>query len=93
MKQYDIVICGGGVIGASVAYHLSRERDLSIAVVDYKYPGNASRASAGGLWAMGESTGLGCGVILFKTLSKQMQESGEDRSSEIKPHIMPKPFF
>ncbi|SIO36167.1 FAD-binding oxidoreductase [Salinivibrio sp. ES.052] len=93
MKQYDIVICGGGVIGASVAYHLSRERDLSIAVVDYKYPGNASRASAGGLWAMGESTGLGCGVILFKTLSKQMQESGEDRSPEIKPHIMPKPFF
>lgn len=93
MKAYDIVICGGGVIGASVAYFLSRQKDLKIAVVDYKYPGNASRASAGGLWAMGESTGLGCGVILFKTLSKQMRESGCMDAPEMKPHIMPKAFF
>lgn len=93
MKAYDIVICGGGVIGASVAYFLSRQKDLKIAVVDYKYPGNASRASAGGLWAMGESTGLGCGVILFKTLSKQMRESGCEDAPEMKPHIMPKAFF
>ena len=93
MKTYDVVICGGGVIGASVAYFLSREKDLNIALVDYKYPGNASRASAGGLWAMGESTGLGCGVILFKTLSKQMQESGSDIAPKMQPHIMPKPFF
>lgn len=93
MKAYDIVICGGGVIGASVAYFLSRQKDLKIAVVDYKYPGNASRASAGGLWAMGESTGLGCGVILFKTLSKQMRESGCSDAPEMKPHIMPKAFF
>ena len=48
MKAYDVVICGGGVIGASIAYFLSRQKDLKIAVVDFKYPGNASRASAGG---------------------------------------------
>jgi glycine/D-amino acid oxidase-like deaminating enzyme len=93
MKNYDIVICGGGVIGASVAYHLSRDKDLAIAVVDYKKIGNASRASAGGLWAMGESTGLGCGVILFKTLSKQLQEQGHSESAEMTPHIMPDDFF
>lgn len=93
MKAYDVVICGGGVIGASIAYFLSRQKDLKIAVVDFKYPGNASRASAGGLWAMGESTGLGCGVILFKTLSKQMQESGANEAPEMNPHIMPEPFF
>lgn len=93
MKNYDVVICGGGVIGGSIAYHLSRQKDLKIALIDYKNTGNASRASAGGLWAMGESTGLGCGVILFKTLSKQMQESGQTDAPEMKPHIMPKPFF
>ncbi|UTM56225.1 FAD-dependent oxidoreductase [Photobacterium sp. CCB-ST2H9] len=94
MSQYDVVICGGGVIGGSVAYALSRNKDLKIALVDYKNPGNASRASAGGLWAMGESTGLGCGVILFKTLSKQLQEGADVSQAEgMKPHIMPKPFF
>lgn len=93
MKVYDVVICGGGVIGASIAYFLSRQRDLKIAVVDFKQAGNASRASAGGLWAMGESTGLGCGVILFKTLSKQVQELGRDSIPKMTPHIMPKSFF
>ena len=42
---------------------------------------------------MGESTGLGCGVILFKTLSKQMQESGSIDASAMNPHIMPESFF
>lgn len=49
MKHYDVVICGGGVIGSAVAFALSRNRDLNIALVDIKKPGNASRASAGGL--------------------------------------------
>ncbi len=93
MRTYDVVICGGGVIGAAVAYYLSRQKDLNIALVDYKYPGNASRASAGGLWAMGESTGLGCGVILFKTLSKQMRETGQTDIPHMKPHVMPESFF
>ncbi|WP_051288286.1 NAD(P)/FAD-dependent oxidoreductase [Photobacterium halotolerans] len=94
MKHYDVVICGGGVIGGAVAFALSRNRDLNIALVDFKKPGNASRASAGGLWAMGESTGLGCGVILFKTLSKQLRQGADvSDASAMKPHIMPKPFF
>lgn len=93
MKTFDVVICGGGVIGSSIAYFLSKNKDLKIALVDFKHPGNASRASAGGLWPMGESTGLGCGVILFKTLSKQMQESGSGVTPQMSPHIMPKPFF
>lgn len=93
MKAYDVVICGGGVIGSSIAYFLSRQKDLNIAVVDFKYPGNASRASAGGLWPMGESTGLGCGVILFKTLAKQIKELGSSEESGLTPHIMPEPFF
>ncbi len=93
MKHYDVVIAGGGVIGAACAYYLSRERDLSIALVDYKKPGNASRASAGGLWAIGESVGLGCGVIFFKTLSKQISEAkGEDLPPQ-RPHQLPDFFF
>ncbi|VEB41952.1 2-octaprenyl-3-methyl-6-methoxy-1,4-benzoquinol hydroxylase [Chromobacterium violaceum] len=37
-KQYDIVIAGGGVIGASCAYQLSKRRDLKIALIDSKRP-------------------------------------------------------
>lgn len=38
-------------------------QNLKVALIDAKRPGNATRASAGGLWAIGESVGLGCGVI------------------------------
>ena len=75
-RQYDIVIAGGGVIGASCAYQLSKRKDLKIALIDAKRPGNASRASAGGLWAIGESVGLGCGVIFFRmTSAKNKREA------------------
>lgn len=93
MKNHDIVIAGGGVIGAACAYYLSREKDLSIALVDFKKPGNASRASAGGLWAIGESVGLGCGVIFFKTLSKRRSESRGGDIAPMRPHQLPAFFF
>jgi len=90
----DVVIVGGGVIGASIAYQLSRDTNLSITLIDQKRPGNASRASAGGLWAIGESVGLGCGVIFFKTMSKRMELSNDSSLAEdIKPHQLPRFFF
>lgn len=92
-KSYDVVIAGGGVIGAAIAYFLGRDGDLSVAMVDLKKPGNASRASAGGLWPIGESVGLGCGVIFFKTLSKRRAESKTcEDSAPLRPHQLP-PFF
>lgn len=93
MKNYDIVIAGGGVIGAACAYYLSKDKDLRIALIDFKRPGNASRASAGGLWAIGESVGLGCGVIFFKTLSKMMSESKGENLPPLRPHQLPDHFF
>ncbi len=92
-KKYDVVIAGGGVIGAACAYYLSRQKDLSVAMVDFKKPGNASRASAGGLWAIGESVGLGCGVIFFKTLSKLQSEAKGAEIPTMRPHILPECFF
>nr|WP_314263675.1 cyanide-forming glycine dehydrogenase subunit HcnC [uncultured Moellerella sp.] len=101
-KNYDVVIAGGGVIGASCAYQLSKERDLKIALIDAKRPGNASRASAGGLWAIGESVGLGCGVIFFRmqsTLAAAASSlSNNAANNAIKvdaahPHILPESFF
>ncbi|MFC0399369.1 cyanide-forming glycine dehydrogenase subunit HcnC [Paraburkholderia rhizosphaerae] len=93
-RQYDVVVAGGGVIGASCAYHLSRRRDLNIALIDAKRPGNASRASAGGLWAIGESVGLGCGVIFSRMLSSQTTRDAEPAAvaSKAVPHVLPEPF-
>ncbi|KUM01652.1 cyanide-forming glycine dehydrogenase subunit HcnC [Chromobacterium subtsugae] len=95
-KQYDIVIAGGGVIGASCAYQLSKRGNLKIALIDAKRPGNASRASAGGLWAIGESVGLGCGVIFFRMTSAKRKREAAGAAVNVSagaPHILPKSFF
>ena len=96
IKTYDVVIAGGGVIGASCAYHLSRRKDLKIALIDCKRPGNASRASAGGLWAIGESVGLGCGVIFFRMMSAERKREAQGSAVIVDattPHILPECFF
>jgi sarcosine oxidase subunit beta len=40
-SAYDAIIIGGGIIGLSTAYHLSRS-DLSVLVLDKEYPGSGS---------------------------------------------------
>ena len=63
----DVVVIGGGVIGCAVAYYAAK-RGLRTTLVDQPKRGRATSASAGGLWPLGESIGLGCGVIFFKAL-------------------------
>lgn len=55
-RSYDVAIVGGGVMGSSIAYHLSKlaldaEKKLSIAVIekDKKYVNASAMLSAGGL--------------------------------------------
>ncbi|MEI4522270.1 cyanide-forming glycine dehydrogenase subunit HcnC, partial [Pseudomonas sp. CCNWLW23] len=95
-KFYDVVIAGGGVIGASCAYQLSKRKDLKVALIDAKRPGNATRASAGGLWAIGESVGLGCGVIFFRMMSANRKRDTQGAAVAVDastPHILPQSFF
>ena len=95
-KTYDIVIAGAGVIGASCAYQLSKRGNLRIALIDDKRPGNATRASAGGLWAIGESVGLGCGVIFFRMMSSRSKREANGAAVVVDsstPHILPQCFF
>jgi len=58
----DVVVVGGGALGSCVAYALAR-RGVGVTLLDASTPGRATSASAGGLWPLGESLGLGCGVI------------------------------
>lgn len=95
-RTYDIVIAGGGVIGASCAYQLSKRGNVRIALIDAKRPGNATRASAGGLWAIGESVGLGCGVIFFRMKSSRAKYKAQGAAVAVDastPHILPQCFF
>ncbi len=62
-----MVVVGGGVIGCAVAYYTAK-RGLRVTLIDLPKRGRATSASAGGLWPLGESVGLGCGVIFSKTL-------------------------
>lgn len=64
-RSSNIVVVGGGVIGCAVAYYVAK-KGLGVTLIDQPKRGRASSASAGGLWPLGESTGLGCGVIFYK---------------------------
>lgn len=63
----DVVVVGGGVVGCAAAYYTAK-RGMRVTLVDMPKRGRATSASAGGLWPLGESAGLGCGVIFYKTL-------------------------
>lgn len=64
-RSGDVVVVGGGVIGCAVAYYAAK-RGLHVTLIDQPKRGRATSASAGGLWPLGESIGLGCGVIFHK---------------------------
>jgi hydrogen cyanide synthase HcnC len=66
-RHPDVVVIGGGVIGCAVAYYAAK-RGLHVTLIDQPKRGRATSASAGGLWPLGESVGLGCGVIFYKAM-------------------------
>lgn len=49
-KEHDVVICGGGIIGASIAYHLT-QRGVQPLVVERSEVGAAASGKAGGFLA------------------------------------------
>lgn len=61
-RASDVVVIGGGAAGAAVAWALAKA-GVATTLLDASTPGRATSASAGGLWPLGESLGLGCGVI------------------------------
>lgn len=67
-RSSDVVVVGGGVIGCAVAYYVAK-RGLKVTLIDRPKRGRATSASAGGLWPLGESVGLGCGVIFYKAMA------------------------
>jgi len=77
--QYDVVVIGGGVFGSAVTYELAK-RSVSVLLVDKQLPGRATSASAGGLWPVGESIGLGCGVIYHAN-------EGGEQANQLPPQL------
>ena len=81
-----VVVIGGGAIGCAVTYALSR-RGCQVTLLDKAMPGRATAASAGGLWAVGESIGLGCGVIYHATQTQDADDSSTG------PEPLPRAFM
>lgn len=46
-NRHDIIIVGGGIIGASIARHLSKFYQRDVAVIDAGHPGKATLAAVG----------------------------------------------
>jgi hydrogen cyanide synthase HcnC len=83
-----MVIVGGGVIGCAVAFYAAK-RGLRVTLIDQPKRGRATSASAGGLWPVGESVGLGCGVIFHRTLAANSRLSEDSQA----PRLLPACFF
>src|SRR5438105_237466 len=84
----DVVVIGGGIIGCAVAYYAAK-RGLSVTLLDQAKRGRATSASAGGLWPIGESVGLGCGVIFHKTQASRSTSANQSEG----PPALPRAFF
>lgn len=87
-RPADVVVVGGGVVGCAVAYYVART-GLSVTLIDQPRRGRATSASAGGLWPLGESVGLGCGVIFYKA---QVAKGGVDDDGH-GPAQLPRSFL
>lgn len=88
IRSPDVVVVGGGVIGCAVAYY-GAKCGLRVTLVDQPKRGRATSASAGGLWPLGESIGLGCGVIFYKSQLAQ----GISPSESHGPGALPRSFL
>ena len=92
-RTRDVVVIGGGAIGSCVAFLLAR-RGASVTLLDASTPGRATSASAGGLWPLGESLGLGCGVIFHATKGGSTNGSnGTHGDSSPGPEPLPRRFM
>ena len=49
MKPWDHVIIGGGIMGASLAYHLSRRGNDRILLIEKSFPGAGSTGKSGAI--------------------------------------------
>src|SRR3989344_5786930 len=49
-QKFDIAIIGAGLIGSSLAYHLTRQKSMTIALLDIDFEGkySSSELNAGG---------------------------------------------
>ena len=52
-QKFDIAIIGAGLIGSSLAYHLTRRKSMSVALLDIDFEGkySSSELNAGGVRA------------------------------------------
>ena len=96
MREVDVAVIGGGIIGSAVAYFAAK-RGLRVALVDQPRRGRATSASAGGLWPIGESVGLGCGVIFHKAQAANGGTNGHGNGhapgAATFPGALPRCFF
>lgn len=84
----DVIVVGGGVIGCAVTYELAK-RSVNVWLMDKSLPGRATSASAGGLWPVGESVGLGCGVIFH---ASQTASNSQNSETSAYPESLPDTF-
>ncbi|QDI92410.1 FAD-dependent oxidoreductase [Salicibibacter halophilus] len=82
-----VIVVGGGIVGMSAAYHLSREEGVDVTLIDQKHEGQATAAGAGIVcpWISERKDNKAWyelargGAHYYETLVEQLKEDGEDQ--------------
>src|SRR5688572_32665909 len=81
MKACGAVIAGGGVIGASIAYHLAKKGLKDIIVID-KFPkpgmGSTGKATGGFRAQFGSEINIRLSILSYEKLNSFKDETGID---------------
>lgn len=80
MKIYDAIVAGGGVIGASIAFHLAKKGLKKICVIDKGQPGSGStgKATGGFRSQFGSEININLSLLSLKKLLSFKDETGID---------------
>jgi glycine/D-amino acid oxidase-like deaminating enzyme len=82
--QYDIAIIGAGIMGSSIAYQLSQNKQNRIIVLEQSIPGKPEKSSIGHSRITGRATGSECNAYIdLLPVSNQIYKELYEANSNI----------
>jgi sarcosine oxidase subunit beta len=84
-NKYDVIIVGGGILGCAVAYHLCRQSNLKVALIEKGLVGMQTTSLAASIVVRGRSSRPQTDLVLETHRSLEALQSTLGRSLDFRP--------